>query len=217
MNVKSLVAEFIGTFTLLFLGIGAAAAGGTLIDVALAHGLAIAVMGSAFGMISGGHFNPAVTLALVVAGKCPSSDLLPYWVAQILGAITSVFTLSFVMGKDVVAAASYGIPALGKDIGMAQGIVAEIVLTFFLMAVIFGTAVHGKAPKLGALFIGLVIVADIFTGASLTGAAMNPARYLGPAVSKGDFAQIGVYLVGPVLGALLATLVYKTCFDDEDR
>lgn len=215
MDKKALVAEFIGTFALIFIGVGAIAAdqltGGKVgvTGIALAHGLAIAVMASATAAISGGHLNPAVTIALWSIKKIDFKNALAYIIVQCLGAIAAAMLLCFVVPYDIIAAVHVGTPALAPNISYAMGIVIEIVLTFFLVFVIMGTAVDKRAPQCGGLFIGLAVAMDVLMGGPLTGAAMNPARYLGPALMNGGFANCGVYWFGPIIGGILAALVYK--------
>ncbi len=219
MGSRALVAEFIGTFALCFIGIGsiaaAAATGGGLIIPALAHGLAIACLASAVGHISGGHFNPAVSLGLLLTNRMKAADAGAYIVAQVLGAIAGSFAVAYAFGSTAMADIKHGIPAFSDPIMIGQAIVVEIILTFFLVFVIFGTAVDSKAPKMGALFIGLTVTLDILMGGPITGACMNPARYLGPAVASGNFGQILTYMIGPIVGGALAALVYDKVLMDK--
>ena len=211
--LKPCVAEFIGTFTLIFVGVGAIYQNAGLLAVAFAHGLAIAVMVSATGAISGGHLNPAVSFGLWVGGKIDLPRLAAYWVAQLLGAVAAAFLLLYVFAQlpnqvpsDIVAK---GTPDLLREgISSAQGIVIEGVLTFFLVFVVYGTAVDGRAPKIGGLAIGLTVTLDILFNGPLTGAAMNPARVFGPAVASGHWTNHAVYWIGPLAGGGLAGLVY---------
>ena len=215
MNFKALLAEFIGTFTLIFIGVGAIAAnsvsGGALglTGIALAHGLAIAVMVSATGAISGGNLNPAVSLGLLMAGKLKPKDFGGYVIAQCLGAVFAAMLIRGTYGSDVMKAIGYGTPALGKGIEVAPALLAEIVLTFFLVFVVFGTAVDARAPKVGGLFIGLTVALDIMCGGPISGGAMNPARWLGPAIIGGGMQNAIVYIAGPLCGGALAAVVYK--------
>ena len=214
MNTKALIAEFIGTFALIFVGVGAIAAdfitGGKsgLAGIAIAHGLAIAVMVSATAAISGGHLNPAVTIGAWVGKKINGKNALGYIVAQCLGAIVAAFCVTLAVPADVLNAVKMGTPALGNGITVGQGVVTEIILTFFLMFVVFGTAIDARAPKVGGLFIGLAVVLDILMGGPISGAAMNPARHLGPALLGGGLENIWLYWVGPIVGAVLAAVVY---------
>ena len=211
--MKPCVAEFIGTFTLIFVGVGAIYQNAGLLAVAFAHGLAIAVMVSATGAISGGHLNPAVTFGLWVGGKVDLTRLLSYWVAQLLGATAAAFLLLYVFAQlpnqvpsEIIAK---GTPDLLQGgISSAQGIVIEGVLTFFLVFVVYGTAVDGRAPKIGGLAIGLTVTLDILFNGPLTGGAMNPARVFGPAVASGHWTNHAVYWIGPLAGGGLAGLVY---------
>lgn len=215
MNQKAFVAEFVGTFALIFVGAGSIIAdyvsGGKsgLTGIALAHGLTIAVMVSATAAISGGHLNPAVTLALLFIKKIDVPNAVGYVIAQCLGAIVAAYLLLICMPHDAVSAVSLGTPALGVNITSGMGLLMEVITTFFLMFVIYGTAVDKRAPKLAGLFIGLTVALDIFVAGPVTGAAMNPARYLGPAVISGNLNLIWLYWLGPVSGALLAAFCYN--------
>ncbi|MGQ0570223.1 MAG: MIP/aquaporin family protein [Armatimonadota bacterium] len=212
---KAAVAELIGTFTLIFIGAGSimadALTGGKvgLPGIALAHGLAIAAMVSATGHLSGGHLNPAVTTALVVTGRLPVATGLTYVLAQLAGASLAAFFLSAAFPEAVRSATMLGTPALAQGVTAGTGIIVEAILTFFLVFVVFGTAVDARGPRAaGGLFIGLVIVMDILAGGALVGAAMNPARAFGPALFAGAWANQVVYWIGPLIGGVLAGWIY---------
>jgi len=221
MNTKALVAEFVGTFALIFVGVGAIAAdyltGGKsgLVGIALAHGLTIAVMVSATGAISGGHLNPAVTIGALVGKKISATNAIGYIVAQCLGAIVAAWVVTLAIPGEVLDAVKMGTPALGSGITAGQALVAEIVLTFFLMFVVYGTAIDARSPKVGGLFIGLTVALDILMGGPISGAAMNPARHLGPALLGGGFDNISVYWIGPIVGAVLAAIVYTRILEQK--
>jgi aquaporin Z len=221
VNRKALIAEFIGTFALIFIGVGAIAAdymlGGKsgLVGIALAHGLTIAVMISATMAISGGHLNPAVTVGALVAKKISLRNAVGYVIAQCLGAIVAAFVIKLAMPVDTLAAVGLGTPALGKDVTLTQGLVTEFVLTFFLMFAVYGTAMDKRAPKVGGLFIGLTVALDILMGGPITGAAMNPARHLGPALIGGMMENWWLYWVGPMLGSSFAALVYHHTLEEK--
>jgi MIP family channel proteins len=214
---KQCAAEFIGTFALIFVGIGAIAnnsspaAGVGLLGVALAHGLTIAVMVSATGAISGGQLNPAVTFGLLVGGQMDVKKSVAYWVSQLAGATAAAYLCSMLIGMSKVA---NGTPDLGTNaagsaiVSMKQAIVIEAVLTFFLVFVVYGSAVDVRAPKLGGLAIGLTVALDILFGGPLTGAAMNPARTFGPALASSHWNNHVVYWIGPLIGGALAGLIY---------
>lgn len=206
--LKQCVVELIGTFALCFVGILAIRHNPDLLSVALAHGLTIAVMVSAFGAISGGHFNPAVTLGVFVAGKLEAMRAGAYVLAQLAGALLAGFLLVNMFsdtGKSLVAA---GTPSLGAGATVSQAIVIEAVLTFFLVIVVFGTAVDARAPRIGGLAIGLTITLDILAGGPISGGAMNPARVFGPALASGHWNNHFVYWIGPLLGGAAAGLIY---------
>ena len=207
-DVRSYIAEFIGPFALMFLGGGAiiATGGNDLVAIALAHGLAIGLMIAAAGHISGGVYNPAITIGLMATGKLPARKGLIYILAQCLGATVAAALLRFAVPDATVGVT----PTLGPNVSLAQGIVVEAILTFFLMFVIFGTAIDSRGPAtIAGLAIGLTIAIDILAGGPLTGAAMNPARTLGPAIVYGVWTDHVVYWVGPIVGALAAAFLYN--------
>lgn len=213
MNTKNLVAEFIGTFALIFIGAGALAlTGKNLVAVALAHGLVIVTFAYAYGHISGTHINPAVTLALLIAGEIQIVAAVGYWVVQFLGGILGAFVLKAVLPE----AGDLGVTILGSGVTPTQGLIVEIVLTFFLVNTIFNTAVSGKAGNFAGLAIGLTLVLSILMGGPLTRASLNPARTLGPAIASGNYADIWLYFVGPAIGAVLAALLYIGVLRDKD-
>lgn len=218
-NAPALVAEAVGTFLFFFVGAGSvvlgdylAVNGGAspgLVGVALAHGLALAVLVSALGPVSGGHFNPAVTLAVWIMGKITPSRAAMYVVAQLIGAAVAGFALRTIFPTEAWQPSAIGTPALGAGISPAIGIAVEAVLTALLVLAVIGTAVDGRAPKIGGLAIGLAVAADILVGGPLTGAAMNPARWFGPAVAAGAFSDWYVWWIGPAIGAALAAFIYR--------
>jgi aquaporin TIP len=206
-KLRPLVAEFIGTFALIFVGIGAIkTAGHDVLAVALAHGLTIAAFVAATLHISGGQLNPAVTFGLVCGGHMSVAAAIRYWIAQCLGAISAAFVCLGLFGSDVVVS---GTPQLAIGFTPGQGILVEGILTFFLVFVFHGTAVDTRSRTPAALAIGATITLDILFGGTLTGAAMNPARVLGPAVAGGFWKAHYVYWAGPLLGGALGGLVYR--------
>jgi aquaporin Z len=214
---KAAVAEFVATFALIFIGAGAVVTSGFGLDltgVALAHGLVLAIMVSVTGHLSGGHVNPAVTAGLWVTGKVESSRAVIYIVAQLLGAVAGALLLRFVVPSVVYDAAAGGVPALAPGIAAGKGIVIEAVTTFFLVFAVFGTAVDDRGPwsKTAGLTIGLVIAFDIMAFGPYTGAAMNPARWLGPALAAGQWANWYVWIVGPIAGGIIAGVLYQMVF-----
>src|SRR3989338_2095560 len=214
MNQRALIAEFIGTFTLIFIGVGAIAGnyinGGQtgLTGIALAHGLAIAVMVSATAAVSGGHLNPAVTIGLLCANKINIATAINYVAAQCLGGMPAAALLKICLPAAALTAVNMGTPALASGITVTMGLITEMILTFFLVFVVYGTAVDKRAPQMGGLFIGLTISLGILMGGPITGAAMNPARHLGPALVAGEFSNIWLYWLGPVIGGILAAVTY---------
>ena len=200
------IAEAIGTFALIFIGIGAIKAEPGLLGVALAHGLTIAVMVSATGGISGGHLNPAVTFGALVGGRIDLKGAVSYWVSQLVGATLAGFVCYGLFNKAVVIA---GTPQLSGGTTPFAGIVIEAITTFFLVFVVYGTAMDPRAPRIGGLAIGLTITIGILFAGPLTGGAINPARVFGPALAVSFWDAHYVYWLGPMIGGALAGLVYK--------
>lgn len=215
---KRPLAELIGTFTLVFAGAGAIIAnqatnGGVgLVGIAFAHGLALAVMVSALGMISGGHFNPAVTCGFLAAGRIRAADALAYLLAQLVGATLAALALWIGFPGAAVWAVRLGTPALGVGTSAPAGVLLEAIGTFFLVVVVFGTAVHPQGPRIGGLAIGLTLTMDILAFGPLTGAAVNPARAFGPAFIAAAWSDQLVYWIGPLVGGLAAGWLYSAAY-----
>jgi MIP family channel proteins len=220
---QKLIAEFIGTFALIFAGVGSICAdqflrtggqGGLgLLGIALAHGLAIAIMVTSVGHISGGHFNPAVTIGFWVTRKISTFDGLTYWVAQLAGATAAAYLLRL-LPFDVWSAVQLGTPDLASGISRTSGMVFEGVMTFFLVFVVFATAVDPKGAfnKVAGFAIGLTITMGALFGGPFTGAALNPARAFGPALAANHWSNHLVYWIGPLAGGVAAGWLYDTLF-----
>jgi MIP family channel proteins len=209
--LKQCLAESVGTFALIFVGVGAIHNNPGLLGVALAHGLTIAVMVSATAGVSGGQLNPAVTLGLLIGGQMDLRKATAYWAAQLIGATVAGILLVNLLGDaaqtgaQIVAA---GTPDLSNGVGPIKGILIEAVLTFFLVFVVFGTVIDPRGPKIGGLAIGFTVALDILFAGPLTGAAMNPARTFGPALASAHWNNHLIYWIGPMLGGALAGFVY---------
>jgi MIP family channel proteins len=226
---RAAVAEFFGPFALVIAGVGAIVStqnlgdGANLVAVALAHGLAIGLIIAAIGSISGGHLNPAVSISMLATGQISVTRTIAYIVAQLLGAtagagvLTLVFPALGPMGRNNPGV-NLGVPALGEGVSIPGGLIMEGVMTFFLVLVIFGSAVDPRGPKaIAPLAIGLTITMDILTGGRITGAAMNPARAFGPEIVQQDFTNWWIYWVAPIVGGLIAGLGYKYLWLDRDE
>ncbi|MCI0404871.1 MAG: MIP family channel protein [candidate division Zixibacteria bacterium] len=218
-RLRPLLAEFIGTFILIFVGAGAICTDGFtvggvgLVGIALAHGLAIFIGVSIFSYISGAHFNPAVTIGVLLAKKIDAARAVGYLIAQLLGATVAAFVLRLIFTMDIWGPVYLGTPAVSDSIGAGKGILIEAFLTMFLVHVVLATAVDERGPK--AIFpfsIGLTITMGILVGGPLTGGALNPARAFGPALASGFWANQYVYWIGPILGGIVAALVYNKFF-----
>ena len=216
-SLRHFVAEFIGTFALVFVG-GAAImqaqmSGGTvgLLEVAAAHGVILAIMVSALMRISG-HFNPAVTFGFLATRRIAPMMAGIYVVAQILGAVIASYALKVSFPADVFAATRGGGQTIALDVSWGQAFLLEAIATFFLVIAVFGTAVDPEAPKVGGFAIGLTVFADILAIGPRTGASMNPARSFGPAVASNFFEGHLVYWIGPIIGGIAAALLYDWLF-----
>ncbi|HEY2310365.1 MAG TPA: MIP family channel protein [Gaiellaceae bacterium] len=211
------VAEFVGTFTLIFIGGGAGAVAVsafglgtqyTLVAFALANGLAIGIMVSNLGHISGAHFNPAITAAFLATRRIKAHIAVAYWVFQLGGAIVAALILRWLFKKPAILGA---VPHVAHGYPVGRALVLEMIMTFFLVWAVFATAVdeRGAFKAIAGLAIGLTITIDVFVGGPITGAAMNPARAFGPELAANFWANGWIYWVGPVVGALVAGLVYE--------
>jgi MIP family channel proteins len=217
-----LVAEALGTFLFVFIGAGSVvlassiqgADTGGLVAVAFAHGLALAVLISALGPISGGHFNPAVTFAVWITGRIEPVRAALYVAVQLIGALLAALALQLVFNVAAWEPVHTGTPAVLAAVGITGAVVIEAILTVVLVLAVFGTAIDPRAPKVGGFAIGLAVTADVLMGGPLPGAAMNPARWFGPAVASGTFADWYVWWIGPLLGAAAAALVYRFALED---
>jgi aquaporin TIP len=209
-DFRRAIAEFVGTFTLIFIGGGAGIVSGQdIVAVALANGLAIGIMVTNLGHISGGHFNPAITFGFLATKRIEARLAALYWVFQLLGATAAALILRALFARYLFLAS---VPRPAIDDGKA--LLVEIVLTFFLVWAVFATAVdpRGAFKSIAGLAIGLTITMDVFMGGPLTGAAMNPARAFGPEL-VGNFWNGGwIYWLGPAIGALLAALGYDILY-----
>lgn len=216
---RRFAAELFGTLVFVFVGAGGvvtashlvgpffgSSPSGALLVAALANGVGLAVAVSATMGVSGGHLNPAVTLAMLATGRIRVGEAAAYIVAQVVGAIIAGLILVGALPKGVGSTTHYGAPTL--SVSAARGILLEALMTFVLVFAVFGTAVDARAPKIGGFGIGLAVFLDVLVGGEYTGAMMNPARAIGPEVASAYFAGWYVYWVGPIVGGVVAGLVY---------
>lgn len=218
MNVKALrplVAEFVGTALFVFLGVSSivvnAAANNAIgaVGIAIAHGVGMAVIVTMTMSVSGGHINPAVSVALWLTQKIDGRTLGQYVGAQLLGGVVGALLVKGLLPTMAARVTSLGAPQLTGTLGLFEGIGIEAILTFFLVSAVFGTAVSSQAPKVGGFGIGLAILVCALAGGPLTGAAMNPARAFGPALVAWEWHGQAVYWIGPLLGATAAGALWK--------
>jgi aquaporin TIP len=214
--LRRAVAEFIGAFTLIFIGAGAAVAAnqvhdGSLIGVAVANGLAIGVMVSALGHISGGHFNPAITFGFLITRRIKPALGVVYWVAQLSGAALAALLVHDLIPHAITEAVKLGVPATGNGVDAASAFGLEAIMTFFLALVVFASAVdaRGTFKSIAGLAIGLTITIDVLFGGPFTGAAVNPARAFGPQLIGDYWSHAWVWYAGPIAGAAVAALLYE--------
>lgn len=223
------IAELIGTFMLLFFGVGAILAAGGADDagqkllIGLAFGLAILVAAYTFGHVSGAHLNPAVTIGLVASGRFPAFAAPAYIAAQVIGALLGVLAVDVLFADGDIAGT---VTAPGEGVSAGAAFLAEVILAFVLILVVKGTAVDDRAegPSAG-LAIGLVIAAGHLAMIPVSGASFNPARSIGSAVVGGEMGDLLIYLIAPVVGAVLGALLYERVLstvrapdvDDEPR
>ncbi len=214
-SLRPVLAETLGTALFVFIGTASvvvnAMTGGsvTTLGIALAHGVGMAVLISSFMGVSGAHFNPAVSIGLLVAGKIDGRTCGRYVAAQLAGAVLGALAVKAIFAGPAVTAVSSGTPQLALNIGYGQGIALEAVFTFFLVSAVFGTAVSSEAPKIGGFGIGLAIVVAALVAGGLTGAAINPARAFGPALVSWTWHAQGVYWIGPLAGGVVAGWIWK--------
>lgn len=220
MGIAS-VAEFVGTFILVLVGTAAAVAsvlalpigGGDIYDsiaIAFAHGVALVAVVSTIGHVSGAHVNPAVTLSLAVTGNLPWKYVPGYVVAQLGGAVTAALTVWALYGDAARDRAALGATLPGDGVGIGQALLAEAVITFVLVLTVMAVATDDRVPPATAgLAVGLALTAGIIVAGPLTGGAANPARALGPMLVAGQFSGWWQYIVGPVIGGVLAGLLYR--------
>ena len=214
MNIKPLLSEFIGTFALVFIGAGAASMGGTLLVVALAHGLVVMSFIYTYGQHSGTHINPAVTIGLMVTGHIKITNAIMYIIMQIMGAITASALLSFILGgSDSGLGATQFNP---ESLTSTQAIIIESILTFFLVNSIINTVINGNSSNLAGIVIGATLIFCILLGGPLTGASLNPARTIGPAIITGNMHQVLVYIIGPISGSVLASILYHFVYQTKN-
>jgi MIP family channel proteins len=213
--VRHFVAEFVGTFALVFVGgasiLMAQQGSGNLLSIAATHGLIYGALVSAAMRISG-HFNPAVTLGFLVTRRIQPMMGALYVVAQLVAAMAAAYLLKACVPAELWTAARGATQSIALSVEGGQAFLIEAVATFLLVFVLFGTAVDPQAPKVGGMAVGLTLAACMLAFAPLTGASLNPARALGPAVASGIYEGLIVYWTGPTVGAVVAAVLYDQLF-----
>lgn len=219
---QKLTAEFLGSFALIFFGAGAVcvdwyphssnALG--LLGIALVYGLTMAITVCALGHISGGHFNPAITIGFWVTKRLNTLDTIAYWAAQLAGAIVAAFVLKSIIPDDTWRAVALGTPMLAHDFTRLSGMVLEGIATFFLVLTVFATSIDERTSfrPVAGFAIGLSLAIGNLIANPFTGGALNPARAFGPALASSHWQNYGVYWVGPLAGGCLASVLYDSFF-----
>ena len=179
-----------------------------LVAVALAHGLVLAIFVSAF-MHIGAHFNPAITIGMLVVRRIEPVLAGVYVVAQVAGATAAAFALKFAFPAALFAATRGGGQSVSLDVTSTQAFVLEMIGTMFLVWSVFGTVVDRRAPRIGGLGVGFALACDVLAIGNLTGSSVNPARSFGPAFASGIYEAQGIYWLAPITGAIIAALVYE--------
>jgi aquaporin Z len=225
-DMKKYLAELLGTFVLVFIGTGSAVVAGKYIGflgIALAFGISVLVMVYAIGQISGCHINPAITIAMLVNGKIPAKDAVIYIIVQCIGAIiASVLLLTIMTGFPGYDLATNGLGQNGygtaspAGYSLASGFIAEVVLTFIFLMVIFGATSKNAPAGFAGIPIGFALAIIHMVGIPITGTSVNPARSLGPALVVGGtaLAQLWMFILAPVIGAVIAAVAWKYLFED---
>ena len=225
-DMKKYLAELLGTFVLVFIGTGSAVVAGKYIGflgISLAFGISVLVMVYAIGQISGCHINPAITIAMLLNGKISAKDAVIYIIVQCMGAIiASVLLLTIMTGFPGYDLATNGLGQNGygtaspAGFSLASGFIAEAVLTFIFLIVIFGATSRNAPAGFAGIPIGFALAIIHMVGIPITGTSVNPARSLGPALVAGGtaLAQLWVFIVAPVIGAVIAAVVWKYLFED---
>lgn len=213
--LRPLTAELVGTALFVFLGAGSVVANAAsnnalgAVGTAAAHGVGMAILVTMMMPISGAHLNPAVSFSLWVAQRIDARTLGRYVAAQLVGALIGALLVKAFFPAGAARVTSLGTPQISGTLTLFEAIAVEAILTFFLASAVFGTAVSSQAPKVGGFGIGLAIFVCALTGGALTGAAMNPARAIGPAIVSWDWHGHAVYWIGPLLGAAAAGGLWK--------
>jgi MIP family channel proteins len=221
-TTQKLVAEFLGTFALVFFGAGAICTerflqttGSGILGPALASGLAIVILSIAFRHVSGAHFNPAVTIGFWITKRLSTMEVLGYWGAQIFGGIFAAFILKAILPReDAWQPVLGGTPDLVRDFTRLPAMGLEALITFFLVLVYFATTSEDniESHSFSGFAVGLIYTIGILVAGPFSGAALNPARAFGPALASSHWANQGVYWVGPLAGGFVAGLIYDALY-----
>ena len=211
---RRLVAELFGTFALVFFSASSVVMAGTLgvgyglLGIALVNAVVFSVAVSATMGISGGFLNPAITTAVLIARRISVGDWIGYLVAELIGAVLAAWCVKLLLPEAAARTALYGTPMIGLNVTFGAAVALEALFTFFLVSAVFGTMISPEAPRIGGFGVGLSLFFLIMVGGPLTGAAMNPARAFGPALISGTWTGHLAYWIGPLIGAVLAGLLW---------
>ncbi|MFQ5713028.1 MAG: MIP/aquaporin family protein [Candidatus Scalinduaceae bacterium] len=225
MERKKYIAEFLGTFTLVFVGAGCVCAdsylvkaglqGFGLLGIAIAFGFVVVAIVYSLGYISGAHINPAVTVSMIMTNRMSVDNGLKYIFSQLAGASFAGFLLR-ILFPEALYSTFLGTCVLGSGVTVIQAILMEAVITFLLVFVVYATVIDKRAnPTNAGLAIGLVVLFGVMVGGPISGGSLNPARVFGPAIASGHFTNHYVWWIGPILGGVVAGFVYEYLFAEE--
>ncbi len=224
-SIKKYTAELIGTAVLVFFGVGAALLADSIAACAIAFGLTVVVMSVTVGRVSGCHLNPAISIAMFLDKKLSSKDLVGYIIFQIIGAIIAGALILYLYSvhtgidfSDIIDHGTFGANTLdGVDGSIVAGLITEIFLTFIFVLVVFGATAKNGMDKFAGLFIGLALTMVHLVGIGLTGTSVNPARSIGLAIFQPEaLGDLWIFIVAPIIGGILAWLVWKKVLCDDD-
>ncbi|MBM4055005.1 MAG: MIP family channel protein [Planctomycetes bacterium] len=224
---KKYLAEFVGTFALVFIAAGAVCAdfylrqsggqGFGLLGLSIAYGVVVITIIYAIGYVSGSHINPAVTISFWITKRMEPNTAIMYIISQIGGAILGGFALKVIF-PDALSSVHLGTSVLASGVSIGRGILMEFIISFLLIFTIYGTLVDKRASAgFAGLAVGLVVLFGSLIGGTISGGAMNPARVFGPALASGQFTSHYVWWIGPILGGIAAGIVYDKLFSENRK
>lgn len=213
--MKKYLSEVLGTMILVLIGCGVASTSDSVIVIAFAFGFGVMVPIYIFGSISGGHFNPAVSIANYFTGKLSLNNMIFYIISQTIGAFIGVIILGLILGFDV----SFGVNIVNTQYSLYQGMIFEFIFTFIFVLTILGTTSKNANKSIAGIVIGLTLTVVHIFGIPVTGTSVNPARSIAPAIISGNLSaitQLWIFIVMPILGAIVAAIIWEVIFSGKE-